>query len=171
MTKQMMQLWHHCWNILPAWRINWVKNESVMMHSLSKHNSAAMGKMMMWHRNRAQHESIHGSPVLEPVGLVNMQGPHLDPNGVRCWITWPVDDYLQVTCVYLHMPKPPQWPYAPARKWHTYLINNPQRYLTYMHPQIPSAEPVPSWGRVVHHHIWHGTRSCHWHAEPCKPIS
>ena len=67
-------------------------------------------------RVRAQHESIRGSPVLEPVGLVNMWGRHLDPNGFRLRITWPADDYLQVTCVYLRMPKPPQRPYAPARK-------------------------------------------------------
>ena len=57
-----------------------------------------------------------GSPVLEPVGLVNMQSCHLDPNEFRHRITWPTDDYLQVTCMYLGMPKPPQWPYAPARK-------------------------------------------------------
>ena len=56
-------------------------------------------------QTRAQHESIRRSPVLElePVGLVNMWGHHLDPNGFRHRITWPVDDYLQVTCVYLHM--------------------------------------------------------------------
>ena len=56
---------------------------------------------------RAQHESICGSPVLEPVGLVNMWGHHLDPNRFRRRITWPMDDYLQVTCVYLRMPKAP----------------------------------------------------------------
>ena len=56
---------------------------------------------------RAQHESICRSPVLEPMGLVNMWGCHLDPNGFKRQITWPVDDYLQVTCVYLHMPKAP----------------------------------------------------------------
>ena len=55
---------------------------------------------------RAQHESIRRSPVLEPVGLVNMRGCHLDPNGFRCRITWPTDDYPQVTCVYLRIPKP-----------------------------------------------------------------
>ena len=33
-TKQMMQLWHHCQNILPAWRIMWVKNESEMSHDV-----------------------------------------------------------------------------------------------------------------------------------------
>ena len=32
---------------------------------------------------RAQHKSIHRSPVLEPVGLVNMRGHHLDPNGSK----------------------------------------------------------------------------------------
>ena len=49
---------------------------------------------------RAQHKSIHGSPVLEPVGLVNMWDRHLDPNRFKHRITWPADDYLQVTCVY-----------------------------------------------------------------------
>ena len=58
-------------------------------------------------RARAQHESIHGSPVLEPVGLVNTQGHHLDPNRFKCRITWPADDYPQVTCVYPCMPKAP----------------------------------------------------------------
>ena len=58
MTKQMMQLWHHCQNILPAWRIMWVK-KWVMTHSLSKHNSAAMGKMMKQHRKRS-HKSKNG---------------------------------------------------------------------------------------------------------------
>ena len=42
-TKQTMRLQHCCQNILPAWRIMWVK-KWVMMHSLSKHNSAAMEK-------------------------------------------------------------------------------------------------------------------------------
>ena len=52
--------------------------------------------------DRAQHESIRGSPVLKPVGLVNKRGHHLDPNRFKCQITWPVDDYPQVTCVYPH---------------------------------------------------------------------
>ena len=56
---------------------------------------------------RAQHESIRRSPVLEPVGLVNMWGCHLDPNRFKRQITWPMEDYLQVTCVYLCMPKAP----------------------------------------------------------------
>ena len=43
MTKQTMQLQHCCRNILPAWRIMWVK-KWVMTRSLSKHNSAAMEK-------------------------------------------------------------------------------------------------------------------------------
>ena len=57
--------------------------------------------------SRAQHESICGSPVLEPGGLVNMQGRHLDLNRFKHQITWPMDDYPQVTCVYLCMPKAP----------------------------------------------------------------
>ena len=38
-TKQTMWLWHHFWNILPAWRIKWVKkgvrNESWHIASVS----------------------------------------------------------------------------------------------------------------------------------------
>ena len=56
---------------------------------------------------RAQHESICRSPVLKPVSLVNMQGRHLDPNRFKHRITWLADDYLQVTCMHLHMPKAP----------------------------------------------------------------
>ena len=66
--------------------------------------------------DRAQHESIRGSPVLEPVGLVNTWGRHLDPNRFKRRITWPADDYPQVTCVYPCMPKAPRRPHAPARK-------------------------------------------------------
>ena len=66
---------------------------------------------------RAQHESICRPPVLEPVGLVNMWDCHLDPNRFKCRITWPTDDYLQVTCMYLRMPKAPWWLHTPARKW------------------------------------------------------
>ena len=35
MTKQTMWLWCHCRNILPAWRIMWVKNESWHAASVS----------------------------------------------------------------------------------------------------------------------------------------
>ena len=46
MTKQTMWLWHCCQNILPAWRIMWVKMSQkwVMMCSLCKHNSTAIVK-------------------------------------------------------------------------------------------------------------------------------
>ena len=63
--------------------------------------------VLAYTESRAQHESIRGSPVLQPVGLVNMRGPHLDPNRFKHRITWPADDYLQVTCMYLHIPKAP----------------------------------------------------------------
>jgi len=53
--------------------------------------------------------------------------PYLYPNRFRCQITWPTDDYPQVTCVHPRMPKPPRWPHTPTRKRCTYLINNPRR--------------------------------------------
>ena len=83
---------------------------------LSKLRSDLEALPMLQPSSRAQHESIHGSPVLEPVGLVNMRGRHLDPNGFRHRITWPADDYLQATCVYLCIPKHARWPHTPARK-------------------------------------------------------
>ena len=80
--------------------------------------------------NHIDHSSMHPTRIIQ-LGLSTSPsvdhlysnlwvwsawGCHLDPNGFRRQITWPTDDYLQVTCVYLHMPKPPQWPHTPARK-------------------------------------------------------
>ena len=85
----------------------YLQNETLARTSQMAFSHYLSLQIQQCNQHRAQHESICRWPVLEPVGLVNMWGHHLDPNRFKRWITWPADDYLQVACVYLRMPKAP----------------------------------------------------------------